>query len=356
VSFGKHRQLRQKRSQERILYIITSIAEYDNGRRETVRGYNRFTNTLAAVARESVSSMVETGYDVDVYLIAHYNVTDQREAELRAALPDSVGLEIWSDATPLGYARENSVEHVMPVTRGLSRQHRYVIKDKIFRYDVFVCFEDDMLIRGPHVQHYVSVTDELWRLRKGAPERIPAVKTFREATERFYGPMTERQLARMTPGFTRVEAALPKFQPQQNNMYEQIPVDYQFHTGKISSVDPSICCHVSNETANEQIPAAPDKDQLFFWETSIDALGVRKMPDRSKTLDWVLLLGGNNMEVYDDPMYVIGDYWSGRDGYFRNQRPDKTKGRYFSNQGGWMATRRQILEWHIRWCRGGFLP
>ena len=38
-------------------------------------------------------------------------------------------------------------------------------------------------------------------------------------------------------------------------------------------------------------------------------------------LDWVLLLGGNNNErFYENPKYIIGDYWSGRDGYFDDHK------------------------------------
>ena len=54
---------------------------------------------------------------------------------------------------------------------------------------------------------------------------------------------------------------------------------------------------------------------------------------------------------------VIGDYWSGRNGDFGNMnRPRGPQMQYVSNQGGWMATRQQILEWHTEICMGGFLP
>jgi hypothetical protein len=77
-----------------------------------------------------------------------------------------------------------------------------------------------------------------------------------------------------------------------------------------------------------------------------------------------MLLGGNNNELFIqlDPTYIIGDYWSGQDhpNYFPHNhhmvRPDRKNGKYLNNQGGWIGTRRQILEWHIRWCRGSFLP
>jgi hypothetical protein len=336
----------------RILYIITSIAEFDTGRRNTVTGYDRFSNTIVPVSRESVTSMVQAGYAVDVYLIAHYNVSVSRYEELASQLPATVGLQVWDDATPIGYASEQAKAkiRIMSVTRGLSRQHRYVVKDKISHYDLVLCFEDDMLVRGEHVAHFANVTDALYQLR---PLQSSSTKV---AMDQFYGPMTSRQLARIIPGFMRVEAALNGFEPPANNLYEQIPIDYRWsdQVGE-ASIDPSICCSVSAETAHARRPISPDKDELFFWETSIDALGVRKMPNQgpSALLSWAVLLGGANNELF------IGDYWSGRGAtaYFGNTtRPDRKRGRYVSNQGGWMATKRQIFEWHFTLCRGGFLP
>ena len=121
-------------------------------------------------------------------------------------------------------------------------------------------------------------------------------------------------------------------------------------------LDPSICCHVHNETANAHIPLAPRIHDLYFWETSIDALGVRQMP--GSILGWALLqVGTSEVLAHEAAIY---DYWSGRDhGYFtenNGKRPRTTKGRYMNNQGGWMGTRRQVLEWHAEQCRDGFLP
>jgi hypothetical protein len=49
---------------------------------------------------------------------------------------------------------------------------------------------------------------------------------------------------------------------------------------------------------------------------------------------------------------------SGRDNYFGEAflRPDNKAFTYINNQGGWMATRQQIWEWHTEICPGGFLP
>ena len=59
-----------------------------------------------------------------------------------------------------------------------------------------------------------------------------------------------------------------------------------------------------------------------------------------------------------EPQLRIGDYWSGNDNYFGPNfaRPDTKSFKYINNQGGWMATRTQIFEWHTKICPGGFLP
>lgn len=189
----------------------------------------------------------------------------------------------------------------------------------------------------------------------------------------YSGPMTVEQLSRMVPGFIRVEAALPDFHKSGSNLlkqrmennFEQVPGDFQWN-GKSNRLNASICCNVSPENVRDHIPDSVSADELYFWETSLDALGLRQMPPPSSlqyssvaSLDWVLLQAGNTDEWYRDTKFIIGDYWSGRTNLLGPKykvRPDRTKGRYINNQGGWMATREQIISWHMRWCRGGFLP
>jgi hypothetical protein len=278
------------------------------------------------------------------------------------ALPVTVGLQIWEDATPLGYVMEDAADRIQLHTRGLSRQHRYVIKDKLPYYDLFACFEDDMLLHGAHIDQYWSMTNELYQLRQSTPSTLRVTRTVEEAADHFYGPMTTLQLARTIPGWIRVEVALPGFVPSRYNpKFEQIPVDYEWIPGQSlpGPINASVCCQVDEATATaHNVSATPTSNEIYFWEMSIKALGVRKMPtNASSMLSWVMLLGGNNHEIFTDSNYVIGDYWSGRDGYFdAMERPDRKKGAYSSNQGGWMATRRQIAEWHVHWCRGGLLP
>jgi hypothetical protein len=100
----------------------------------------------------------------------------------------------------------------------------------------------------------------------------------------------------------------------------------------------------------------PAGTKLFLWESNIVALGIHKMPEESKLLDWVVFQRGPNSQA-DSPPEIIGDYYSGRHSEFGNdRRPNPAQGMYVSNQGGWMASREQIWEWHTNQCPGGFLP
>jgi hypothetical protein len=385
-----------KNIRRRVLYTVTSIAEFDNGRRSTVEGYDRFTHTLLPVLRESALSIQQAGYVVDVYLITHYTMNATRHAQLEHALPASMfhgRINVWDDATPMGYVSAEELgdtadpnilvqsKHIMPITRGLARQHRYVLKDKLLLddddgyYDVFVSFEDDMMIHGAHVQNYVQMTNELYRLRRLAPEH--ATYPLAQAANKFHGDMTRLQLSRLIPGFIRVEVTRPDWKPHKHARgFSQVPVSLQWNeTLTTAIIDPSVCCHVAAETAvhHPYISLAhPSVDRLYFWETTLNALSVRKMPEHSsQLLNWVLLQAGNDDQYFADAKFVIGEYWTGRDGYFnknntgtsqqqqqqqQQERPSRQNGDSLNNQGGWMATRRQIWEWHRQWCRGGFLP
>ena len=363
----------------RLLYIITSMHEKDTGHRETILDYDRFGKTLLPLLKESVSSLWKH-YDVDVYLITQYSMNPRQYQAIRNVLPDQVGLQVWSEATPLGYDyAESSSSRLEHITRALSRQHRYVIKDKWANYDVFVNFEDDMLIKADHVQQFIDTTQLLYNLRRTASNALAAEgdvpQSARDMLDRFHGPMTSLQLERMIPGFIRVEVNLGKGPDsklrnhcgQERNRFPNIPQDYDWNASlRNATIDAKPCCHWErNEmlTNMERLLSRPAATDLYYWETGIEALGVRQLPNG----DWYVLQVGNREDKYNDSRLPIGDYWSGRDGYFAveppgggfagDQRPDRTKGRYANNQGGWMATRRQIIDWHRKWCRGGgFLP
>ena len=334
---------------QKVLYIVTTLSEYDTGSRNTLRGFDRLKETFIPVVREGIESMIRVGLNVDLVVISHYNMT--RSRLIREALPGMVGMEVWDDATPLGYKLEDTRHtYTQSITRALARQHRYVIKDKLSHYDFFVCFEDDMLITGETILNFMEVSNELRRLRESAPDESPSAGQINN----FYGDLSKRQLQRLIPGFIRVEVLLDEELYGAREEMGPVPIKDR------PLVDPKPCCELHNPlTVNRNRPASPDSDKLVLWESNIKAMGIRKMPADSK-FDWVVFQRGPRLVSND---LVINDYWSGKTGYFRKApdpedrlRPDPKAFRYINNQGGWMATREQIWEWHTEVCPGGFLP
>lgn len=354
---------------ERILYIVTTLAEYNSGTRNTVKGSDRLQETLIPILTEGVSSMIQAGYDVDVYLVCHFMLSPERQALVQKSLPPTVGLQVWNDATPLGYdtsldPKDHPHRKMEYRTLHLARQHRFVIKDKFLHYDIFVVFEDDMLIKASHVQHFVAVTQELQSLADRAPldiidGKVAASKAGRtKPDQQYHGAMTQGQLRRMMPGFMRVEVLLDpeKYGAQQNT--GPVPVDLDFGPllPKPHRVNAEPCCSVSNAIANDNRPARPTDDALMIWETNILPLGVRQMP-KDSWLDWVVLQRGPSQGELNHTQ-IIGDYWTNRkqDFYGKSRRPSPQEFKYINNQGGWMATQKQMWNWHCDQCPGGFLP
>ena len=355
----------------KILYTITSLAEYNTGSRATVKGSDRLQETLIPVVSEGVHSMLDLNFEVDVFLVSHYTLQPERRQLIRDALPGNVGLKFWEDAMPLGYDTGNYKENDQKSKIGerslsLARQHRFVVRDHFLEYDVFVNFEDDMLIKGEHVQHYIQVSEEIERLKETAPDDLPGNPDGKAYGKSFHGPMTKGQLNRMIPGFIRVEVLLAGTKRGQNKV-SPIPVDLEFedrdgqHQNR--TVDAAPCCHVSEERASPMRPSNPEPDQLMLWETEVQPLGVRQMPQddgqEKPLLDWVGLLRGPTYDSETEANTIIGDYWAGSDGHFTGKakrRPGGNARNLINNMGGWMATQQQIWNWHTQICPGGFLP
>ena len=100
---AQHQGRRHQGRRPRILYIVTTLSEYNTGTRATVRDSDRLQETTIPVVTEGIRSMLETGYDVDLALVCHYTLLPEREALVRKALPSTVGLQVWNDAAPLAY-------------------------------------------------------------------------------------------------------------------------------------------------------------------------------------------------------------------------------------------------------------
>jgi len=346
-------------SPTRILYIVTALAEYNNGKRQTVKGQDRLGEVLVPVLVDSVNSILShyDSYHVDVYLILGYTLRPERRQFLRNQLPTSVGLEVWDEATPLGYPDGSDPTNMELNTRALARQHRFVVKDKLFEYDLFMAWEDDIRITGNHVQHFLKMSAELKRLYEQAPLTVEGVPEDMDPKNmRFHGTMTKRQMKRLIPGFVRVEVLLSdKQKTALDTTKSPLPLDFDFESLGENHFDATTCCHVPDAMQpNNDIPTRPSARDVLIWETNVTALSLRQIPN-SSMLDWVVLLPGPGKMLQPDDM--IGGYWSGRDGAFGQlQKPSPGHPRLVAQQGGWMATRKQILHLNSGQCQGSFLP
>ena len=344
-------------SPTRILYIVTTLAEYNTGTRETKKGQDRLKEVMLPIIVDNVESMVGAPfhYQVDVFLIAAYELKPERDKLIRDRLPDGVGFQVWDAAAPVGYDKR-SKDKLVPNTRALARQHRYVIKDKMFDYDLFVAFEDDMRITGHHVNHYLDMSAEINKLQEMAPVNLDDVpENLDEYNQtKFFGQMTQQQLSRVVPGFIRVEVLLNE--RKNGAQKETLPIaqDYDFGENGIRHVDPQICCHV-NMNPNIETPKTPDAKDIIMWETNIKAFSLRQLPTGSSMLDWAVIMLGPGKHL--DKAEKIGGFWSGREGAFGDEpRPSGGQPELIAQQGGWMATRDQIARMNSGLCMGSFLP
>ncbi|KAL3903169.1 MAG: hypothetical protein SGILL_010547 [Bacillariaceae sp.] len=270
-------QLKDRKDPIRLLYTITTLAEYDAGTRATEKGFDRLKNLLIPVVKEGVLSMLAKGFVVDVFVVCHYEMT--RPELLRDALPPDVHVRYWDNAAPISYKpdkREDPKAKLWKNTLALARQHRFVVKDNLFDYDLFLNFEDDMIIHGDMVEHHVTMTQKLFQLRETAPDTVSDAQL-----KNVFGPLTKDQLKRSYPGLLRVEVLLDEATYGTQTELDPVPV------ASHPDVDPKPCCHL-DAAASDKRPSSPGSDKLFLWETNILALGVRHI----EGLGWVALLRG----------------------------------------------------------------
>jgi hypothetical protein len=341
----------------KVLYIVTSLAEFDSGHRATIKGRDRFQELMVPCIVDSIKSMISHpyNYEVDLFLITAYTLRPERFQLLRDQLPHGVGLEIWDDACPLGYdKRAHAGEILHDNTRTLARQHRYVIKDKLYHYDVFVPFEDDMRITGAHVQHYLDMSMELDRLTQQAPDTMSDVPESEDPMKmKFFGQMTRNQMKRLVPGLIRVEVLVNETQYGAQTKLAPIELDFNVN-GMEQHIDPSICCHIPNLQPNVATPVRPPASDVVIWETRPEAFSFRHFSG-SKLFDWTILMLGPGKRL--DPAERVTGYWSGRDGAFGDMvKPSGGAPDMIAQQGGWMATRKQIIRLDEELCMGSFLP
>mmetsp|Transcript_13144 Transcript_13144/g.24707 ORF Transcript_13144/g.24707 Transcript_13144/m.24707 type:complete len:588 (+) Transcript_13144:195-1958(+) len=343
----------------RVLHIVTALAEYNNGSRGTVHGEDRLQKVFIPVLQNSVQSMISDpyNYQVDVFLVLGWKLLPERRKLIEDALPEGVGLQVWDDATPLGYDRPKTDVKLKHVTRGLARQHRFVIKDKLMYYDLFTVFEDDMRITGGHIHQFLELSRELERLVEEAPDVLSDEDDYPKDQDSISRQLSKKQLKRMMPGFIRAEVLLDESKYPSQKELDPIPVDLQFklEDGTVEEMmfDPKPCCHVPPNLG--KMPPEPRGDQIMIWETAVKGTVVRKMPEGGTgLLDWVMLQPGPKNLKKDE---YIGGYWSGNLGlYGKEEKPGAGDPRLIAQQGGWMATRAQLIEMHLHQCPSGFFP
>ncbi len=364
----------------RVLFIVTTLSEYDKGTRGTVNGADRLKDLVLPLLVDGVESMVHRGWNVDVYLICGFEeLKESRMNMIQQALPDGVGLEVWDDAIPYYYVKKFNQQLKRPdqaieiAPHGLSRQHRFVVRDKLMEYDFFAAFEDDIRITADHVVNFLEMSTQIDRMRRAA-EHSPDGKVHVEdaaeddRTERgksmdkaivgndlVQDPMTADELRRLWPGFVRAEVLdnrdgqphplLEGHTPALDNFKWKkfVPASMEYEQS-FGTVDPNVCCDLDSP----RTPPNPTKDDLVLWETDISATGVRHYPGE---IGWAAA-----MPVEDRA--DVGSYWSGEGNAYNDpsfKRPRRVDS-LLGQQAGWMATRSQVLYFHEHACPGGFLP
>jgi len=338
----------------KILYIVTALAEYNSGTRSTVKGQDRLGEILIPVLIDGLETMISPpfNYSVDVYLILGYTLKPERHKMILDRLPASVSLRVWDDAIPLDYdAKLSGKDVLVETTRALARQHRYVIRDNLYNYDLFLALEDDMRFTGEHVHNFVLFSQELEQMMKRAPKSLSDVPESDDPKKaKFFGEMTQDQMKRLIPGFIRVEALVNETVWGAQKDLEPIEMDFDYNGEK--HINPVVCCHIPNMRPNLGTPIRPAAEDIVIWETAIRGLSVRQLPNSE---EWVILLPGPGKKL--DNKEKIGGYWSGRNGEFGDiPKPSGGQPDLIAQQGGWLATREQIIRLDQELCMGRFLP
>lgn len=121
----------------RILYMVTT---------------SHLQQSTASTWIESVRNLVNEGrHHVDVVLILGDNSVDSTvETQWRQNLPTSTTLTVWADATPW----KNQDGRLVADTDALSLQHRSVMRDQWFNYNLFMQWDANVRIRATHVDYF----------------------------------------------------------------------------------------------------------------------------------------------------------------------------------------------------------
>lgn len=337
----------------KVLYIVTSPSKYSDGSRNAVEGRSRFLNQLLPVMIDTVESMVEKStfnLEVDVFLVCEYVLKPKQEEMIRNQLPFGVGFQFWDDATPLAYTGKNGSISILKDHHALARQHQFVVRDKLEFYDVFIAFEDDMLVRGEHVHHYLQLSAEIERLLALLLKDARGKGIHNYNRNDFFGNFTKQQLERLIPGFIPVEAIENEKVRGIQSRALQTPIDLN---------DPTSCCHVHTEVngrSSRKVPQNLASEDLIAWETNVKAFSLHQFPTESNLLDWVALMMGPQNNLREEQ--ASEGFGSKRKGALNvEDRPQMDEvSHLLAKQGGWMATKTQLVRMNNQLCKSYFLP
>merc|ERR1719296_163262 len=189
-----------------------------------------------------------------------------------------------------------------------------------------------MLITSHHILAFRKLSQQLELLKEKAKGRTV------KGSSDLSGPLTVSQLERVIPGFFRVEVLQEGSQSQEQ--LAPIPVDLDFN-GKIMTVNPEYCCAVNSSKVTKP-------EQLMTWETGIAGFSLHKFDE----IGWSALFPGRkNLKLKQ----MINAYWSGKNGKL-GAEPSPGDGKLFGQQGGFMASQKQIIEFQRLCPSNTFLP
>jgi len=309
----------------RVLYVVT-----------TFYSQTRWREMVVPTVRAATESVSLVGWEIDVVVIVgNEGPNSADKLDLENALPKNSALDIWENACPLGYDGRTK-EKLSCISRALARQHRFVVGDRVHEYDFFACWEDDMRIDAGMIRYYLELSEEIDRIGKSAPHDLKTDPTA------ISGPMSQRQLQRVVPGFIRVEIVRGK-----EIQGVPTPIVPDAAVGGWQP-DASRCCSVASW--DTRLPRDPLGSELMAWETRIHGMSVRHFPE---PVGWAALIPGPRQMPKEE---AFGSRWSGAAGEFGHyNRPGEREPQLFAQQGGWMATREQVLYFDEA-CPEGFLP
>jgi len=210
---------------------------------------------------------------------------------------------VWEDAIPLYYKnsfnkRPKADQAVTNGDHALSRQHRFVLRDKLQYYDFFVGFEDDMRITAEHVLEFLELSNDIYQLYgealsnsdgqvvvgsdRKAVQPPPLVNRHKSSdgasvgNDIIHDPIGVEHIKRLFPGLLRVEVLdrksdhplrqtgvldnhrFVKEHPPSPNAFSAVDGE--------SLLDPTICCD-ENDPPRGKMTAHPKMEEVVMWES-----------------------------------------------------------------------------------------